>query len=580
MLVFRWVSNLGAFLLLSGVLFSTALLAGPPMRLHIEVEKNTLVVGERTAVKVSLLDAGYKPTASDRKRLVQLTTGAADSVGHLKPPRVVIDSGATDAEVLFQAMRPGRVTIRATSAGLTPAQSLLSVFPPRRTSSAVLSIPVVHADSPLKVELAPKSMPPVPANNKTPAELHVLLDRILGPGETVLIRITASGPARITYKEHAETGSLDFQLHEGEAQSDDIHVSSAAPGRMVITAAALTGGSSDQVGIDFEAPRPDRILLQTDAEVAPPLTLAPLDIRLADQDGVPLTAASHDQEVVLSSDAAVQFAPDHLRLSASRPKAEAVVQWRDFPDAGVLTVLARDPNNALNTGKATIALKTRAAQVRLSGPSELARKGQGTLTVSLVDKANQPVPADRPRTILLSADRGEIAPIVVQMSRGERFKTVRYTSPKTSGPAALRADSDGLDAGILQVSIVIAAWMLLTFAVLGGLTGALARLVYKERVKCILPRWVNGAMEPGLMVNTVFGGFFGVLVFQAVLLGVLGPAGLREPGASVAGGPQTLAFFVGSIGGYAGLLSLDYLLARFFPGASEQRSAAAAAGGD
>ena len=83
----------------------------------------------------------------------------------------------------------------------------------------------------------------------------------------------------------------------------------------------------------------------------------------------------------------------------------------------------------------------------------------------------------------------------------------------------------------------------------------------------------NGAGADG--EQPCFGGFFGVLVFQAVLLGVLGPAGLREPGASVAGGPQTLAFFVGSIGGYAGLLSLDYLLARFFPGGSEEHGAAA-----
>jgi hypothetical protein len=572
----RAVPSYGAAVLLCA-LNSNAAPVAPPARVHVQAEKNTIGIGETTTLFVRLLDAAYRPTVSDRKRLVQLSIRSDERIGRLDPPRIVIDRGAMQAAATFRAMARGRFTIRATSAGLAPSQTLVSVFPRVKGSFAAFALPVVRAASPIRVEFAPKSTPPIPANNKTPADLHVLLDRVLEKNETALIRVTASGPARIAYKDRSEIGSLDFQLGEGDAQSDDIHVSSSSPGTLVLTATALSSGSSDQMAIEFESPKPDRILLQTDAEVAPQRTLAPLDVRLADQDGVPLTSAPRDHNVLLSADAAVEFEPARVRLGATRPRAEAVVQWREFPETGMLTVLARDADNELDAGKAMIALQTRAVQVRLSGPLELARKREATLTITLVDKAHQPVQSDRARTILLSADRGDISPAVLQMARGERLKTVRYTSPVNSGPASIRADSDGLDAGVLKLTVVIAGWVLISFAAFGGIAGALARLVYKERVKRILPHWVNGLLEPGLLVNSLFGGFFGVLVLQAVLLGLLTPMGLREAGSSVAGGPQTLAFFLGSVGGYAGLLALDYLVARLFPERPQELGAAAGA---
>lgn len=135
--------------------------------------------------------------------------------------------------------------------------------------------------------------------------------------------------------------------------------------------------------------------------------------------------------------------------------------------------------------------------------------------------------------------------------------------------------------GQMQLSISLASTStlaLVVFSGLGGLLGALARQFYREGVKYILPRRMpdDGRLALGLIGHALFGGFFGIVVFLALRLGLLGPLGLPDKLESV-GGMKAVAFLFGVFGGFAGVVALAKLAGRWFP---EGKQTVPSAGGD
>jgi hypothetical protein len=136
----------------------------------------------------------------------------------------------------------------------------------------------------------------------------------------------------------------------------------------------------------------------------------------------------------------------------------------------------------------------------------------------------------------------------------------------------LAEDGEGdLEPGSVTVKISVAAYVLILVACLGGVLGGLARHVYRVRTPVLWPARIDGRLDPGVVGNGLFGIVFGVMLFQAAQLGFLFAA--RADGSFES---RTLAFFLGVMGGVAGILVVERLIDKILP---EAKSALAPARG-
>ncbi|HJQ27015.1 MAG TPA: hypothetical protein VKA60_24215 [Blastocatellia bacterium] len=102
--------------------------------------------------------------------------------------------------------------------------------------------------------------------------------------------------------------------------------------------------------------------------------------------------------------------------------------------------------------------------------------------------------------------------------------------------------------------------LLAVFAGLGGILGGMARDLYKAGVRYILPKKVRGQWVPGLVGNIVFSIFFGIFCLQLGKLGIY-----KTPIDNYIAATPTFAFCMGVVGGYGGIIILDWALHRLFP---------------
>jgi len=131
-----------------------------------------------------------------------------------------------------------------------------------------------------------------------------------------------------------------------------------------------------------------------------------------------------------------------------------------------------------------------------------------------------------------------------------------------------RDDERDLAPGELTVKVVAAGFTILVLAGMGGVFGGLARHVYQGSPAQIRPRRLRGRLEPGLLGNGLFGVVFGLVMFLGVNLLVLAPTGLSDTGSA------NMAFLLGVLGGFGGILVLQRLLDRVLPGGTAGAPAA------
>lgn len=579
----RTISTLTTAVVLTLLSTSAPALAAPPERLRLRAETSTVPEGDSARLTVELLDARYQPVHNDRQRTVTLRQQPAAENGNgrirLDPTQITLPAGASSASATFEGARSGRVLVEVTSPGLSPAQVLVSVRPPGAASwlsllSSLVAAPA-YADPPATLEIFPGEVTPRPANGFTPARLNLLVDPAPSEGEEVRIRVAASGDAWIVYRGEKRRGHV-VVLESGAMQSDTLEVVSTTPETVRVTASVFPRGPGDEVEIPFVQPVPDEIAFASEPEeLWEGAAETQVELELRDQDEAPLESLAYEYPITLSASDpdAVRIQPASLVLGPERARGWARLEMRRFPGNRNIQISAR---HQVGTGDLTLRAGEKSLQVR-SPVSALAvvapnRVQGGDREVLLLElrSGEEPAEAGLPRQVEVMVNRGRIESAqgaVKQASftipKGQSNAQVTYHPPTWGGEESVRATSQGLVASqTLQVATATAALLLLT--AVGGVLGGVTRDLYKEGVGRILPRWIRGRLDPGLLLDAAMSAIFGIVLYYALTLGLLQGLGSFLPQDLRLDAPA-LAFVLGVLGGFGGVMVLERLLARIFP---------------
>lgn len=554
-------------------------LAAPPERLRLRAEDSTVTEGESARLTVELLDARYQPVHNDRQRTVTLRQQPATENSHgriqLDPAQLTLPAGASSASATFEGARSGRVLVEATAPGLASAQVLVSVRPRNASWLSVLASLVAapaYADPPTTLEIFPREVDARPANGLTPARLNLLVDPAPDDGEVVRVRVEASGDARIIYR--GEEGEAHVVLLEsGDLQSDTLEVISATPETVRVTASVFPAGPEDEVEISFVQAVPKEIAFSPEPEELREATSrAQLELELRDQDEAPLETLAGEYPITLipSNPDAVRIHPANLVLGPTQARGRASLELRRYPGDRV-EVSARhqgDPS-ALGEGKKSLPIRSPVSALAVVAPNRLQGGDEEVLLLEL-RHGEELVQAGLPRQVEVTVSRGRIESgrgavkrASFTIPKGQSEAEVTYHPPAWGGEVSVRATSRGLVASrTLQVATATAALLLLT--AVGGLLGGVSRDLYKEGIGRILPRWVRGRLDPGLLLDAAMSALFGIVLYYAVRLGLLQGLGTLLPQDLRLDAPA-LAFVLGVLGGFGGVMVLERLLARIFP---------------
>jgi hypothetical protein len=458
----------------------SAALQAPTQRLQLKIDRATLRVGETARLTVEFLDNNFQPVANDRDRVVefaQLSSGPGQlgsvtfSASHVSIPR-----GARSAPtVTLQAGSPGKLLIRATAADLAPAQTLV-VIAPQGSSLIDLRPPFRFAayQQDVTIEINPRGAKGIPANGMSRAQFWVTLNRLLEPGERRHIIVKSFPGVEVLYHGEKRIGVAAITIVDTTQLSEELDIVSTAPGKVQVVASVVPSGSRDSVEIQFDPPRPARVILESGRDTIPLRQREVLlTIRLADQDRVVISQLDRTWRLRLSSPTdprVTAFDPDTVALSSDRPVGRSMLHLKGSPAPNDIRLLAMDLDGTLDQGERTITIAG-----RIGEPEE---------------------------------------------------------------------------------------YMLILFAGLGGIFGGLARDFYRRQVSRIVPSWSEGYLHLGLLGNAPFSFLFGYVLFQAAALGLL--VGFEH--APAIAGTLAFAFFFGVLGGFGGIVVLDRLLDRIFPG--------------
>jgi hypothetical protein len=121
--------------------------------------------------------------------------------------------------------------------------------------------------------------------------------------------------------------------------------------------------------------------------------------------------------------------------------------------------------------------------------------------------------------------------------------------------------------------------LLLFLAGAGGIVGGVTRHVFKSNSKSFLPKRVNGHLKLGFIGNLPFSSLFGAILFLAIRLGGTGIGSGVALNNLTRSDSMIFAWFLGVLGGFAGILVLDQLVGRLLPNQQVQRARAKAAPG-
>ena len=575
-----------AFLLIWAVLlwhcFGVSVQGGePPKRLRLSPDKRTLRVGEQTLLTVEFLDRKYRPVVNDRKRVIEFTLHVArreqKASGEVNPPRIEVAPGAKRATTTFTARRPGKVTIAAVSKGLSSGRTLVIIVPQARRGQPLLHLPAVHAQSEAKVQIFPEASQRVPANGISRATVWVTLDRPLGAGERLLIRIKTLPSSIVSYEDQEQTGLVDIVLdEEGSAGSEEIHIRSQTPGTVRVTAQVLTSGSSGQVDeteviVEFQSPKPAKIFFfEEEITIPSHQREVPLVVGVADQDGVPIDQLAQTINVHLSSPTdpdVVTFQPQSLSLSPAQSVGHPMVRLERLPTGAQITLLARNTEGNLAVGEMVLTLESPIDGVVVSGPILLIRGEQEySFDVHLVDKDGKHLAADWDRKIVLTTNNGEVIQKEIVIAKNDEHGVFTYKTPETVGEATITAESRGLNPDGYSVNVLTETSLLILAAAIGGILGGLIRS-YSSGVKYILPLIKHQKIEEiGLLGAGLFSSVIGVALFLGVKFGVIQTVSMMDVGGAFYAGTRRFAFFFGVLGGFGGTYVLKRMLSYVFPG--------------
>lgn len=566
------------FLVACGALFTLAAPAaldsgggGSPARLRLRVKNSSPRSREATSVWVEFLDRNYVQVQNDGRRVIQFVA-APRGHGSFSPHQVTVGAGEWSAATSFSGTAPGKVMVTASSEALDSDQTVVLVTRQASSFLSQLFETTAYAQQEL-FELTP-TRDEMPAKSRAKFQLSWLP----APAVETPVKITTYPPATINYKEQSFEGFADIRLPL-TGKSEEIYVSSKS--EMTVQVTATMEGSERRASAiaSFIRPLPEKIVFVDEPQEIPPdLNVIPITVQVTDRG---LSPVNSDQDRTFyfrkGSDAhQVDFDPPKLVVAANQSVARTWVHWKDMPASGQLTVYAESPG--LGFDKKTITIRRQIAGLRITGPSPVTIGGTGAeFNVELLDANDRLVSTDKERTVNLTATNGVFSPNPLIIPSGKNMAKVRYTTSGSAAKVQISAHSEGINSGSLEVGLITALYWLVTFALMGGLIGGVVRHISKDgyRLPRVLPCWTGDCWDLGLVGKLAVSIVGGLILYLIVKLGFYRAIGSVPLPEALDIGTKLVAFFFGVIGGFAGIYVLDWVVAKFVPGAQQQPAPAA-----
>lgn len=570
----------------------------PAKRLRLTVGQTTVTEGGTTPVTVDFLDRYYNPVPNDEPRKIKLRAesyGDGGGSGRLDPAERDVPAGAWSTQVSFTARKAGRVRIKASFDGLEDAKYLVSVaLRPRRGASVLSRLFdfTVYAEPERRISVDLLDQDQLIANRVSPVALAVTLFGEVHDNESVVVDISTDPPCGMKLDDPramkrddpraiTENGHLQVSFGKDENLKNFIVVSPPQTGTVTVAAQIRTLPFKQELKLDFKPQFPKSIFFAdgNDKEVGKTIIFSnderePLRMRLADERKVAIEQVDRKLGIQLSSQTRndyIEFKPDSVMFAPGSKLCRSTLILKKIPKEEIrLMAAGTDPDVSLEPGRLTVATQNPIEGVKITGgQKEVNPDNQYSLKVQLVDTAKAAQKSDQDRRVELIAERGELmlAPegqwasaATVTFARGDITKEVQYRAPASVGADSISTQSDFLLPDSLEMKVVVAGFILLLFAGLGGTMGGILRHVYKDGVTHILPAWVNGRLETGLVGNATLSIVIGVFLFLAANVGLVSVTNFQAT--------QSWAFILGVLGGFGGIYVLQKVLGYIFP---EQR---------
>lgn len=439
------------------------------------------------------------------------------------------------------------------------------------TSPAANSTPaprVATSDS-SEFELWPDQQT-VQANGRSKATLQAAF--LAPPPAGTRFRISVDPTAVILYQDRNVGTRVDVTLEDGKAMSESINIISRVPGRIQVRARVLPNGNESRAEVNFTAPHPSRIIFDDEPrEIMLSQTVFRISVGLADDDGMPVVA---DRPITIRlfagrDDSPVVFEPSRVVMSPGSSSAQSMLRLMALPNDD-LTLLAAPDNGEIKAARKTMPIRSNVSKVGLSGPTDVTRGTSAEFLIHLTDKDGVPILADWDRRIKLKSSSGMFVPDQVTIPKGQDRAKVQYLSTNPTGRVLLTAESKGLSEGSLQITVRLALYWLMLAVLLGGLAGGVVRALTNKgsRTMRILPTWTGKRWDVGL-IGRALGTSLSAVSFYLVLKLALSQAPVTMLPAALSLSSPVVAFFLGGIAGFAGIVLIERFL-KFSLGALHQ----------
>lgn len=543
-----------------------------PARLRVRVENQRVRPGQPTKVIVEFLDRNYGQVVNDATRVIYLGHESSGSKvsgsGQLDQYKIVVKPGVWSGEASFTPNSSGRLFITAKSEGLEPGQALVLIASEKSVSllSRFVSLfeTVAHAQDDPGFEILPKAGSAT-ANGRHRASF--MLAFLKNPAAGTTIRITTNlTQGGIFYKDKSMGPVADIKLDQAD-EIPEISFFSAQPGDFDISVSVRPDGPTDKARVAFTTPRPAKIMFDDDpTTIGSDAASTPLTVRLADEGGFliePDSPRTINFSCATDSDQ-VSFEPKSVTLAPGQSSAQVLFRLQQLPPGDELKLLATT-DGGIHMGRKSLIIKSAIEKLVIDGPDEVHCGGnQGEYTIYLGDTSGKRYAADWNRQIDLNVSSGELSTARLVIPKGERKAVFKYTSPGNAGRYTLTASSGGINNYEHTIVVTHKAYWLAMFALLGGLVGGIARQIHRDKkFGRILPRWHRNHWDMGF-VGRLAGSLAGALFFYWTFkLGLSQALGTRVLPVTLDLGTQTVAFFLGGIGGFAGTYVLEKLTGWF-----------------
>lgn len=561
---------------------------GSVLRLRVRVQDTSLAAYQSTKIRVEFLDGDYKPVANDGTRVVELGQAPANS-GTFSQSRITVRPGDPYAETDFTARQPGKLVITARSDGLDSAQTIMIITPRQASLLSRLFETVAYAELEPRLELVPNHFPTFAADNKARVQFQIAFLR------NTLVRISTDlSGGGIFYYEGQQVGSSVAEIRlDKSGLSGQIGIVSATPGKMNVTVTALLDGPTDghtdrpseSTEINFELPKPSKVILDGPENIPPGDRMVPINVKLASDGGVVLEndRARHVRLRLVNDDNKrfVTFEPDLLDFPCNQQSAQVFAHVRDLPPGNEIGMLAQvEGESQLKSVPRSIFVKSEIEKLLISGPAVINPRTDTEFIVRFADKEGKPKAADGPRKINLTMESvdvgvepGLLTPMPLMVYKGDDHAVVKYRSPGSVGRFVLSASSFGLENSQYQIRAVTAIKWLVLIALFGGAVGGVARQL-KRDLKRNRPLTRRGRRSLLLALKRILGSMVsGLFLYLAYKLGLAQFSGLPALPLDLEG--KLMAFFLSGLGGFAGLVVMHQLAARFLKSSPTPKEAVA-----